>query len=169
MLKKFIFIEKTSKYISISSYWVGRINLLNTQQTLIYLNPNVMSSDFGKAIKEKLNESDLISEDLFMFHFNDNEGLSLFNKNEEKKVMSVYGYKSAKAICKDALFVTVLVINNSIVIRSTHQDGLGTFGTARDRYGKAIEFTYPIDLSDEELGKAVMDAFEYSTSIYKKK
>ncbi|HDR1821715.1 TPA: CdiI family contact-dependent growth inhibition immunity protein, partial [Pasteurella multocida] len=102
MLKKFIFIEKTSKYISISSYWVGRINLLNTQQTLIYLNPNVMSSDFGKAIKEKLNESDLISEDLFMFHFNDNEGLSLFNKNEEKKVMSVYGYKSAKAICKDA-------------------------------------------------------------------
>ncbi|HDR1033444.1 TPA: CdiI family contact-dependent growth inhibition immunity protein, partial [Pasteurella multocida] len=55
MLKKFIFIEKTSKYISISSYWVGRINLLNTQQTLIYLNPNVMSSDFGKAIKEKLN------------------------------------------------------------------------------------------------------------------
>ncbi|HDR1572148.1 TPA: CdiI family contact-dependent growth inhibition immunity protein, partial [Pasteurella multocida] len=53
--------------------------------------------------------------------------------------------------------------------RSTHQDGLGTFGTARDRYGKAIEFTYSIDLSDEELGKAVMDAFEYSTSIYKKK
>ncbi|URJ85101.1 contact-dependent growth inhibition system immunity protein [Pasteurella multocida] len=83
--------------------------------------------------------------------------------------MSVYGYKSAKAICKDALFVTVLVINNSIVIRSTHQDALGTFGTARDRYGKAIEFTYSIDLSDEELGKAVMDAFEYSTSIYKKK
>ncbi|HDR1365127.1 TPA: CdiI family contact-dependent growth inhibition immunity protein, partial [Pasteurella multocida] len=39
----------------------------------------------------------------------------------------------------------------------------------RDRYGKAIEFTYSIDLSDEELGKAVMNAFEYSTSIYKKK
>lgn len=48
-----------------------------------------------------------------------------------------------------------------------HQDGLGSYGTIED--GKGVDFEYPVTLllSPEELGKAVIDAFKHSTSIYK--
>lgn len=169
MLKQQVFVEKTSKYISISSYWIGRISLLNTEQVLRYLEANVSFYELGVALKEKLDESTRISEDFFIRHFNDDEGLLLFNQNEEKKVVSIYGYKNAKAICKDALYLTISLIDNALVIRPSHQDGLGTFTTAKNKEGKGIEFEYSVGLSNEELGKAVMEAFEYCTSIYKKK
>ncbi|MDG2944690.1 contact-dependent growth inhibition system immunity protein [Exercitatus varius] len=169
MLQKQIFIEKTGKYISISSYWIGRISLLNTKQNLKYLAPDVSFSDFGVEIRKKLSESKIISEEFFIYHFNDEAGLSLFNKNEEKKIMLSYGYKSVKAICKDAVYLTVSVIDNNLIIRPTHQDGLGTFTSVKDNVGNSVEFRYSINLSDEELGQAVMDAFKHCTSIYKKK
>ncbi|WP_231104085.1 contact-dependent growth inhibition system immunity protein [Pasteurella multocida] len=162
-------VEKTSKYISIQSYLIGRVSMTNINKSPVFLDTTTSLKKLGEAIYLELENSREISGKEFEYYWNNDDLFSSFQENLNKDVMRIYGYKNYRQICKDTLFLSVSINNNILYITPSHQDGLGTFGTARDRYGKAIEFTYPIDLSDEELGKAVMDAFEYSTSIYKKK
>ncbi|QIM61984.1 hypothetical protein A1D29_00885 [Pasteurellaceae bacterium Orientalotternb1] len=168
-MKRDVILEKTSKYISIQSSLIGRLRFANIHKLPTFLEISTSVKELGRVIHHELEESKEISEAEFQFYWDNDVLFSSFQENIHKEVMKKYGYKNYRQIYKDTLFLNVIIHNNVLYITPYHQDGLGTFGTARDRYGKAIEFTYPIDLSDEELGKAVMDAFEYSTSIYKKK
>ncbi|HED4441058.1 TPA: CdiI family contact-dependent growth inhibition immunity protein, partial [Pasteurella multocida] len=46
---------------------------------------------------------------------------------------------------------------------------LDGYTAIEDENRKWVRFEYPIDISDEELGKVVMEGFKYCTSIYKEK
>lgn len=168
-MKKYILIEKTSKYISIQSYLIGRLNIANIEREGEFISPEVSMGKLGGFIKSQLAESREISVDEFVKLFNNRESVELFYKIKERKIMDVYCYKDRRFIYKDTLFLSVLINNESLYVTPLHQDGLGTFGTVKDNSGKAVQFEYPTDLSDEELGKAVMEGFKYCTSIYQKK
>lgn len=168
-MKKYILIEKTSTYISIQSYLIGRLNIANIEREGEFISPEVSMGELGGFIKSQLAESREISADEFVELFNDRASIELFYKIKEKKIMDVYCYKNRRFIYKDTLFLSVLINNENLYVTPLHQDGLGTFGTVRDNSGKAVQFEYPTDLSDEELGKAVMEGVKYCTSIYQKK
>lgn len=87
----------------------------------------------------------------------------------KKKIISSYGYKSIREIYKDTIFLDILISNEILYITPTHQDGLGSFTTLIDKSGKSAQFEYNINLTDEKLGEAVIEAFKYYTSIYQKK
>lgn len=167
-MRKEIFIEKTSKYISITSYLIGRLPVPNVEQIVTYLSSDVSNVEFGKAIRNKLSESREISEEVFMHYWDNKSELKEFNEKEEKKIIEVYGYGNKRSLYKDTLFVSVSILNNKLIMTPLHQDGLGSYGTVIED-GKGVDFEYPVTLllSPEELGKAVIDAFKHSTSIYK--
>ncbi|MDG2944691.1 contact-dependent growth inhibition system immunity protein [Exercitatus varius] len=167
-MKKGVFIELTSNYISIASELKGRMTVINPSQEVSYLDTKITDLNLGVEIKKKLSESHEITEDVFMNYW---ENRDEFNKKlqlKEEKIIKLYRYKNRKSLYKDTLFLSIGITNNILFITPLHQDGLGTFGTVRDKDGKGVEFEYPVNLSDEELGKAVKEAFGYCTSIYRK-
>lgn len=168
-MKKDVFLEKSSKYISIQSYLIGRLGIPNIDRMPLFLDQNPAYDVLGKSIYTELENSIEISGEKFLYYWNNNELIDAFRNNVNLGIMKNYGYKNYRDICKDSLFLSVKIYNNILYITPYHQDGLGTFGTVRDKSGNAVKFEYPINLSDEELGKAVMEAFEYCTSIYKRK
>lgn len=165
-MKKDILIEKSSKYISITSKLIGRLRFLNVEQEVYYLDLNISYSDLGKKIREKLSESREVSEEEFMYYWKNKEIMVEFTKNENKKIFSKYGYKNQKELYKDLFFLDVSIHNEALFIEPMHQNSLGGYTAASDKNGQAIEFKYPLNLTDEELGKATMEAFKYCTSIY---
>lgn len=168
-MSKSLCIEKTSKYIYIMSELKGLMNVINPNQERVYLEPDISATELGRVIIKKFSESYEITQQEFYDLWNKREELNKQNKIEEKRIIELYKYKNIKELYKDTLFLSVSILNNILYVTPAHQDGLGTFGTVRDNSGKAVQFEYPTDLSDEELGKAVMEGFKYCTSIYQKK
>lgn len=166
-MKRHVFIEKTSKYISVRSYLIGRFRLPDFKNEILYLETNVSMEVLGKSIDRKLYESRQIPETEFMELWSNRKEFEKFNELENKKIIREYGYKNKREICKDALFLNVSIYNDNIHITPSHQDGLCTYTTAIDKNGDSVEFEYPVNLSYKELGEAVMKGFEYCTSIYK--
>ena len=89
-------------------------------------------------------------------------------EQKEEAIAKQYDYKNKKAFQREISFLGVKINNNVLFITPYHQDGLDSFGTVRDKDGKGVEFEYPVNLSDEALGKAVKEAFEYCTSVYRR-
>ncbi|MFC1064292.1 contact-dependent growth inhibition system immunity protein [Pasteurella multocida] len=67
------------------------------------------------------------------------------------------------------MFLSVSIYNNMLKITPLHQDGLGSYTSVRNKEGVAIKFEYSVNLLlfPEELGNKIIEAFKYSTSIYK--
>lgn len=168
-MKKQVFLEVTSKYISIQSYLIGRLRLANIDRQPIFLDREVCFEELGKSVYSELEKSREISEIEFMYYWKNKELFSNFEEKIDREIIQTYGYKNHKDICKDSLFLGVQIYRDILYITPLHQDGLRSYGTVRDKSGKGVEFEYPINISNEELGKAVMEAFEYCTSIYKRK
>lgn len=168
-MKQSILIKKTSKVILIYSYLVARILRMDENQDISYLNTNISNFDLGKEIKKKLSESHSITEEMFMNIWKHRGELDKILQQKEEEIINQYGYKNKKAFQREIHFLSVDVRNNILYVAPLHQDGLDSFGTVKDKDGKGVEFEYPVNLSDEELGRAVKEAFEYCTSIYKKK
>lgn len=122
----------------------------------------------GKAIYAELEHSREVSKEEYSYYWNNKEWIASFNDNINREVMKNYGYKNYREICKDTLFLSVSIFNDLLEITPYHQDGLGTFTGIKNK-PQGLQLEYSVGLSNEELGKAVMEAFEYCTSIYKKK
>lgn len=168
-MKQSILIKKTSKVILIYSYLIARILRMDAKQEVSCLDINISNLNLGKEIKKKLSESHIITEDMFMNIWKRRGELDKLLQQKEENIINQYGYKNKKAFQREIHFLSVDVRNNILYVAPLHQDGLDSFGTVKDKDGKGVEFEYPINISDEELGKAVMEAFEYCTSIYKRK
>ncbi|HDR0809145.1 TPA: CdiI family contact-dependent growth inhibition immunity protein, partial [Pasteurella multocida] len=78
-------------------------------------------------------------------------------------------YKNRKEIYKNMDFLSVSILDKKVIITPLHQDSLNGYTAIKDEKGKSVKFEHPIDISDEELGKVVMEGVKYCTSIYKKK
>ncbi|EIJ70887.1 contact-dependent growth inhibition system immunity protein [Pasteurella bettyae] len=167
-MKQSILIKKTDKFVLIYSYLVGRILRVDAKQQVSYSNTNIGDLDLGKKIREKLSESHSITEELFMDIWKHRNELDEILQKKEEEIIKKCGYKNKNAFQRDISFLSVDIRNNILFITPLHQDGLDSFETVRDKDGQGVEFEYPVNLSDEELGKAVKDAFEYCTSIYRK-
>lgn len=168
-MKKSILIKKTSKVILIYGCVVARITRVDAKQEIIYLDANISDLNLGKEIKKKLSESYSITEEMFMNIWENRSELDKILLQKEEEIIRLCGYKNKKAFQREVSFLSVDVRNNILYVTPFHQDGLDSFGTVRDKDGNGVEFEYPVNLSDEELGEAVMRAFEYCTSIYKRK
>ena len=167
-MKQSILIKKTNKFILIYSYLIARIHRMDAEQEIRYLDINISNLDLGKEIKKKLSESYSITEEVFMNIWKRRDELNEVLWRKEEEIIKQCGYKNKKAFQRDTSFLSVDVRGNILYVTPYHQDGLDSFGTVRDKEGKGIDFEYSVNLSDEELGKAVMEAFEYCTSIYRK-
>lgn len=165
-MKKDIFLEKSSKFISITSKLISRLRFSDPNQIVSYLDINISYIKLGQEIRKKLNESEQITDEMFMYYWNNKEIIKEFNKNEEKRIMCNYNYKSRKALYQDMDFLSIEILNNKLLITPLYQDGLASYTSVKGKDGFAVKFEYPLTITDEELGKATMDAFEYCTSIY---
>ncbi|MGC6360569.1 contact-dependent growth inhibition system immunity protein [Bisgaard Taxon 45] len=114
-------------------------------------------------------ESREITEEVFMYYWKNNSEIELFNSQEEKRIKEKYGYRNRKSIYKDSIFLSVSIYNDILKITPLHQDGLGSYTSVRNKEDIAIKFEYSVNLllSSEELGNKIVEAFKYSTSIYK--
>ncbi|WP_044469613.1 contact-dependent growth inhibition system immunity protein [Mannheimia massilioguelmaensis] len=167
MKPKSVLIEKNKEYVSVMYLHYGMAWITEPNQDIQFYPPDISNIELGMIIKYKLSLSREIG--LAEFHkiFNSEEFKSL-SKRTEQMLKDIFGYKTKKAIYKNMLFVSVYMNEHSINITPHHQDSLGGYTSVKSTDGKVIEFKYPLLLSDEELGKAVMNAFEYCTSIYRK-
>ncbi|MGC7560379.1 contact-dependent growth inhibition system immunity protein [Pasteurella sp. PK-2025] len=168
-MKRDIFIVKTSRYISIASNLIGRLGIINPEQIVSYLDIDVSNSMLGNEVKKKLAESREITEEVFMYYWKNNSDIESFNSQEEKRIKEKYGYRNRKSIYKDSIFLSVSIYNNILKITPLHQDGLGSYTSVKNKEDTAIKFEYSVNLllSSEELGNKIVEAFKYSTSIYK--
>ncbi|WP_424407925.1 contact-dependent growth inhibition system immunity protein [Pasteurella sp. PK-2025] len=168
-MKRDVFIVKTSRYISIVSNLLGRLGVVDPKQIVSYLDIDVSNSMLGNEVKKKLAESREITEEVFMYYWKNNSEIELFNSQEEKRIKEKYGYRNRKSIYKDSIFLSVSIYNNMLKITPLHQDGLGSYTSVRNKEGVAIKFEYSVNLLlfPEELGNKIIEAFKYSTSIYK--
>ncbi|QGM80499.1 contact-dependent growth inhibition system immunity protein [Otariodibacter oris] len=84
-MKKDITLEKTSKYISITANLIARLRFADINQKVSYLDLDIPFEDFGKEIRAKLSESKEVTDDVFMYHWNNQDEMDKFTQLEEKK------------------------------------------------------------------------------------
>ncbi|WP_424407921.1 contact-dependent growth inhibition system immunity protein [Pasteurella sp. PK-2025] len=163
-----VLIKKTEKFILVNYFLEGVLSVLDPKQDINLLSPNITYSALGKHIRENLSKSRKIDfDELRAVMSLDSDGT--FLKSLETKIKEEFSYKNRKEIYKNMDFLSVSIMNGKIMIEPNHQDCLNGYTAIKDEKGKWVEFEYPIDISDEELGKVVMEGFKYCTSIYKKK
>ncbi|WP_386698362.1 contact-dependent growth inhibition system immunity protein [Lonepinella sp. MS14436] len=164
---KSIFIQKNKEFILVQTYLRGLISIVDPSQEFNYLSPNTSFETFGKVIKDKLLASRNIELEEFYLIFKSPEFNSLSERLEIEQ-QNLYGYKNRKSIYRNMDFLSIDMEEKRFVITPHHQDSLDGFTCVRDKEGNAIEFEYPLTLSDEELGAVTMKAFDYCTSIYRR-
>ncbi|QIM62824.1 hypothetical protein A1D29_05710 [Pasteurellaceae bacterium Orientalotternb1] len=168
MTEHSVLIKKTEKFILVNYFLEGVISVLDPKQDINLLPPSVSYCSLGKTIRENLSKSRKIDfDELRRIMSLDSD--DTFLKSLEKKIKEEFLYKNRKEIYKNMDFLSVSIMNNKIIITPWHQDSLDGYTAIEDEKRNWVRFEYPINISDEELGKAVIEGFEYCTSIYKKK
>ncbi|TNH03705.1 contact-dependent growth inhibition system immunity protein [Testudinibacter sp. TR-2022] len=163
---KRILIKKNKDVILITYFLRGLIGMFDPEQEPIFLPVDVDDKMLGKSAKEALLKSREIPLDEFYKIFNSGEA-QLFGKKIEQQLQECFGYKSRKAIYKymDSLSVDMEEVFSIV---PNHQDSLDGYTAVKKKDGTAIEFEYSLEISDEELGMKIREAFKYCTSIYRK-
>lgn len=87
-------------------------------------------------------------------------------KEKEQQLKKLFSYKNKREIYKYMDTIDVSMYEECIIISPSPQDSLEGF-TAISKNKQTLEFSYPRDITDEELGKAIYEAFEHCTSIYR--
>ncbi|MFZ7135738.1 contact-dependent growth inhibition system immunity protein [Avibacterium avium] len=163
-----ISIQKNREFIFISSYIMrGPLSFRDPEQDSNYLPIGISSRELGRLARDKLNKSKWI-DDVFIFNkILMSEKVQSSQKNREKELRIRFGYKTKKAIYQYMDFLAIHTDCEQIIIIPKHQYGLASYTGVQDKDGEIIEFKYPLDISDDELGNAINEAFKYCTSIYK--
>ncbi|TCP92064.1 uncharacterized protein DUF1436 [Cricetibacter osteomyelitidis] len=163
---KSILIRKNKDFLLVTSYLKGLIGMTNPEQNFEYTSLDISHDYLGEIIRKKLKESRVLEISEFQKIFHSEKMKSLTN-SLEKEMKLKFGYKNKKEIYRDMNFLSIDINNGKLIVTPHHQDSLDGFTSVRDKNGNTVTFEYPITLSDEELGIAVMKAFEYCTSIYR--
>lgn len=163
---KKILIRKNKDIILITYFLQGLLSMSDPEQEPVLLPVDIDDKMLGKYAKEALLKSKEIPLDKFYKIFNSGE-VQLFGKKIEQQLQEHFGYKSRKAIYNTMDFLSIDMENN-ITITPHHQDSLDGSTAVKKKDGTAIEFEYPLEISDEELGIKIREAFKYCTSIYRK-
>lgn len=87
-------------------------------------------------------------------------------KEKEQQLKKLFSYKNKREIYKYMDTIDVSMYEECIIISPSPQDSLEGF-TEISKNKQALEFSYPRDITDEELGKAIYEAFGHCTNIYK--
>ncbi|MFZ7279765.1 contact-dependent growth inhibition system immunity protein [Avibacterium avium] len=166
--RNMILIQKNREFIFISSYIkIGPLAFRDPDQDSNYLPIDISSSELGRLARDKLNKSKWI-DDVFIFNkILMSEKVQSSQKNSEKELKTRFGYKTKKAIYQYMDFLVITIDSEEISIEPSHQYGLASYTGVQDKDGEIIEFKYPLDINDDELGNAINEAFKYCTSIYK--
>ncbi|OOF51490.1 contact-dependent growth inhibition system immunity protein [Rodentibacter trehalosifermentans] len=163
---KAAFIKINKEFIMVTSFIRGVISVTNPDQEFIFNPVDISDIELGRLIREKFDESKEmpVKEFLALFHSEKIKGLQ---KKLENEMKLLYGYKSRKSIYKDMNFLSLELNDSDISVSPLHQDSLDGFTGISNPDGTQLEFKYDINISDEELGKAVREALKYCTSIYR--
>ncbi|TNH04638.1 DUF1436 family protein, partial [Testudinibacter sp. TR-2022] len=163
---KNILIRKNKDVIVITYFLQGLLSMSDPEQKPIFLPVDVDDKVLGESVKEALLKSREIPLDEFYKIFNSGE-VQLFSKKIEQQLQEHFGYKSRKAIYNTMDFLSV-DMEEVFSIVPNHQDSLDGYTAVKKKDGTAIEFEYSLEISDEELGMKIREAFKYCTSIYRK-
>ncbi|MGV6988174.1 contact-dependent growth inhibition system immunity protein [Testudinibacter sp. P80/BLE/0925] len=163
---KNILIRKNKDVILITYFLQGLLSMSDPEQDPVFLPVDIDDKMLGESAKEALLKSREIPLDEFYKIFNSGE-VQLFGKKIEQQLQEHFGYKSRKAIYNTMDFLSIDMEDN-ITITPHHQDSLDGSTAVKKKDGTAIEFEYPLEISDEELGMKIREAFKYCTSIYRK-
>ncbi|MFC0323058.1 contact-dependent growth inhibition system immunity protein [Gallibacterium melopsittaci] len=164
-VNKGILVRKNNEFILVTSYLISLIDVTDPEQDFIYLPIDISFDDLGAMIKKKLSASKVLNNEEFSKIMNSDK-IKKLDKNLEIDMKKKFNYKNRKSIYQYMDFLTIDINNNKIIIKPKHQDSLDGFTTLKNSEGEITQFEYPLTITDEELGKATMDAFEYCTSIY---
>lgn len=166
-MKKNILIRKNNEFILITYFLEGVISIVDPEQEFSYLPTTISYSDLGKVIRVNLSKSRDIDFDEFqrIFHSEKIKNLPKILEDEMKKK---FLYKNKKDIYKNMNFLSVEIQDDKLVVIPWHQDSMDGYTAIEDKDKNWVKFEYPVNLSDEDLGKAVKEAFGYCTSIYRK-
>lgn len=163
--RKEIIIRRNKEFISIDSYLVAQCLLISPYQKTLYCSPKIDFSSLGKYIKAKLDESKEISPYKMAELFNNHKIEHYFRNNDFSYLNRKITLQNRKELYRNMNILIVSVLNNIIRIYPCHQTNLEEFKDIRVN-NKDLYFEYPINIKDEDLGKAAIDCFSYCTSIY---
>jgi hypothetical protein len=127
-----------------------------------YLKPDVDNQNLGNTLRIALSKSKEIGDKEFMEMFK--SGIVQEKaKEENKKLMKQYGYKTKRALYKNMNCCWISVYEGKIEIKPTHHDFIdGYSGISND--GPEILYL-PVTATDEELGAALREGLSRCTSV----
>ncbi|HDR0629957.1 contact-dependent growth inhibition system immunity protein [Pasteurella multocida] len=163
---KKVFVEVNKEFIFVTSFLRGIFSVTDPDQEFIFNPVDISDIELGRLVREKFEGSKEMpaKEFLALFHSEKIQGLQ---KKLENEMKLLYGYKSRKSIYKDMSFLSLELNDSNISVFPLHQDSLDGFTAILNLDKTQLEFKYDINISDEELGKAVREGLKYCTSIYR--
>jgi hypothetical protein len=129
-----------------------------------YLEPDVDNQVLGNTLRIALSKSKEIVGIKFMEIFKSGR-VQEKDKEENKKLMKQYGYKTKRALYKNMDKCSISVFEGNIEIQPTHHDSLDGYSANQNKGPFAL--LIPETATDEELGAAVREGFTRCTSIFK--
>ncbi|MEQ1976896.1 contact-dependent growth inhibition system immunity protein [Xenorhabdus sp. SGI240] len=128
----------------------------NTVET-IYLPKNISDKELGLSTRYALSQSRLVDpEDSYFF---DRDMADIRYKNWIAEAMKKGGYKTKRALLKKMNRCLVKLLNGKITILPLAHEKLETWGGKGMPDNCDVEIVLPDSVTDEELGKAVREAF----------
>lgn len=158
---KCISVRKNNEFIHIEYFLRGMLDVIDPDQEMELLEPDVDNAIIGRLAKDKLSMSRDISLQEFQQLFHSNR-CDEKTKKEEKQLKEKFGYKNKKEIYQHMFFLSINLYDKYYEIIPWHTDGLNS-STGMGKDNKQIYLT---DISDEELGQKIKEAFKLCTSKY---
>jgi hypothetical protein len=129
-----------------------------------YLLPDAENQILGQTLRLALSKSKEVSVEKFDEIFKSGIVQEKL-KEENKKLMKQYGYKTKRALYKNMNCCWISVYEGKIEIKPTHHDSIdGYSGISND--GPEILYL-PVTATDEELGAALREGLSRCTSVFK--
>ncbi|PHM45528.1 contact-dependent growth inhibition system immunity protein [Xenorhabdus miraniensis] len=138
--------------ITMSGY---RLLAIDSETEAIYLPNDVSDKELSEAVRQALSQSRLV--DPYDKHFFSHDMLNIRYKNWIAEALEKGGYKTKRALFKKMNKCGVKLFDGKLTISPWAHEKLETWG------GKGIsdddDISLPHDATDEELAKAVKEAF----------
>jgi hypothetical protein len=148
-----------NEFLLIETYLIFGMSVKNYDVPDHHLSPNADNKSIGEAMLSALSQSRTLTS-------RSEKGIEYFDwygvgkqKNEEweKLMMKKYGYKTKRAMFKDAKHCSIMLKNGTITIRPSNHEKLKGWsgnGLTKDDY-----VVLPLDSSLEEIGAGLKLAF----------
>lgn len=159
-------IKKNREFIKIIPMLLAHFSLGDPAIEIVYHPVNLGNAELGKLARAGLAASREVEVEEILQALGTPQEFKERGRLEEEKIKKIFSYKNKKSIYKYMDTINVDIDDKEMIIYPSHQDSLDGF-TGISKNKQRLKFSYPLDITDEELGKAIYEAFTHCTSIYR--